>query len=88
MNKDDLITKSDLEDFKKEILEQLLAKIGYSQNKQWLRSSEVKKMLNISYGTLQNMRVNGVIPFSKLGRIYYYSLSDILNVLETSKEQN
>ena len=49
MNKDDLITKSDLEDFKKEILEQLSAKIGYSQNKQWLRSSEVKKMLNISF---------------------------------------
>ena len=87
MNKDDLITKSDLEDFKKEILEQLLAKIGYSQNKQWLRSSEVKKMLNISSGTLQNMRVNGVIPSSKLGRIYYYPLSDILKVLETSKEQ-
>ncbi|MDB0007340.1 helix-turn-helix domain-containing protein [Flavobacteriales bacterium] len=88
MNKDDLITKSDLEDFKKEILEQLTAKIGYSQNKQWLRSSEVKKMLNISSGTLQNMRVNGVIPFSKIGRIYFYSISDILNVLETSKEQN
>lgn len=88
MNKDDLITKSDLEDFKKEIFEQLSAKIGYSQNKQWLRSSEVKKMLNISSGTLQNMRVNGVIPFSKIGRIYFYSLSDILNVLETSKEQN
>jgi hypothetical protein len=45
-------------------------------------------MLNISSGTLQNMRVNGVIPFSKIGRIYFYSLSDILNVLETSKEQN
>ena len=45
-------------------------------------------MLNISSGTLQNMRVNGIIPFSKIGRMNFYSLSDILKVLETSKEQN
>lgn len=39
----------------------------------WLKSSEVKKMLGISHGTLQTLRNNGSIPFTKVGGIIYYS---------------
>lgn len=30
--------------------------------KQWLKSSEVRKLLSVSHGTLQTLRNNGTIP--------------------------
>jgi hypothetical protein len=55
---------------------------GQGQSKKWLKSSEVRKMLNISPGTLQNLRINGTLRFTKIGSIMYYKLEDINRVLE------
>jgi hypothetical protein len=55
---------------------------GQGQSKQWLKSNEVRKMLNISPGTLQNLRINGTLRFSKIGGMMYYKLEDINKVLE------
>jgi len=79
-----LITKEDLDAFKKELFEQLgklNINIGQSQNKKWLRSAEVRSLLNISPGTLQNLRINGTLPFRKVGSILYYSYADISKLL-------
>ncbi|PWS33288.1 helix-turn-helix domain-containing protein [Pedobacter paludis] len=81
----DLITKTDLDDFKKELFE-LLKQTGVNQknaveNKKWLRSAEVRHLLNISPGTLQNLRINGTLPFKKIGSILYYAYSDIVAVM-------
>ncbi|EHQ25081.1 helix-turn-helix domain-containing protein [Mucilaginibacter paludis] len=46
------------------------------------KSCEVRKMLNISPGTLQNLRINGTLRFTKIGSIMYYKLEDINKVLE------
>ncbi len=51
------------------------------QIKQWLKSNEVRKLLNISPGTLQNLRINGTLTYTKIGGIMYYSYSDIEKVL-------
>ena len=79
----ELVTREDLrrlEDLLNEIKQ--LIQPGQSQPKKWLKSSEVRKMLNISPGTLQNLRINGTLRFTKMGSIMYYKLEDINKVLE------
>ncbi len=88
--RDQLITLGDLEQFKTELINQLTQIIQQphrGQAKSWLKSSEVRKMLGVSPGTLQNLRVNGTLPFSKIGGIVYYKQDDILRVLEGSKSK-
>jgi hypothetical protein len=79
----ELVTKEDLrrlEDLLKEIKQ--IVQPGQSQPKKWLKSSEVRKMLNISPGTLQNLRINGTLRFTKMGSIMFYKLEDINKILE------
>jgi len=79
----ELVTREDLkrlEDLLKEIKQ--IVQPGQSQPKKWLKSSEVRKMLNISPGTLQNLRINGTLRYTKMGSIMYYKLEDINKVLE------
>lgn len=80
----DLITKEDLKQFKNEMLTEMkhLLKPGQGQSKQWLKSYEVRKLLNISPGTLQNLRVNGTLRYTKIGGLLYYKLEDIQTLLE------
>ena len=79
----ELVTREDLrrlEDLLNEIKQ--IVQPGQSQPKKWLKSSEVRKMLNISPGTLQNLRISGTLRFTKMGSIMYYKLEDINKVLE------
>jgi hypothetical protein len=39
-------------------------------------------MLGVSLGTLQNLRVNGKFPFTKIGGINFYRYDGILKLLE------
>ena len=80
----ELITKEDLKQFKTEMLSELkeLIKPGQGQSKQWLKSAEVRKLLNISPGTLQNLRINGTLRYTKIGGMMYYKLEDITKLLE------
>jgi DNA-directed RNA polymerase subunit F len=80
----ELITREDLREFKTELLNELkqIMQPGQGQSKKWLKSSEVRKMLNISPGTLQNLRINGTLRFTKIGSIMYYKLEDINKILE------
>ncbi|MDH6253396.1 hypothetical protein M2347_003123 [Chryseobacterium sp. H1D6B] len=79
-----LITKEDLQEFKTELLEDLqnLFQIKISQQKLWLRSSEVKELLKISSGTLQNLRVNGTLSYTRVGGTLYYNYKDIEEMLK------
>jgi len=80
----DIITKDDLELFKQDLIREISVLINPQTHapKQWLRSVEVRKLLHISPGTLQNFRVNGTLAFTKVGGIFYYKYGDILKVLE------
>jgi len=85
----DLITKDDLERFKKELFEELRRLPVYSINigedsKTWLKSAEVRKLLSISAGTLQNLRVNGTLSYTKIGGLLYYKHEDILKLMDGS----
>ncbi|WP_397445928.1 helix-turn-helix domain-containing protein [Polaribacter sp. R77954] len=55
------------------------------QPQKWLKSSEVKALLRISPGTLQNLRINGTLTYTKIGGIIFYSYEEILKVMEQNK---
>ncbi|UCS92281.1 helix-turn-helix domain-containing protein [Echinicola marina] len=87
----EVITTDDLREFKIELLEdlkRLLKEPSGQPSKKWLKSYEVRKLLGISPGTLQNLRVNGTLPFTKIGGVIYYDYTDIQSMLQSNKFQN
>lgn len=86
-----IITTEDLREFKMELLDdikQLLNNQSGHSFKKWLKSPEVKELLGISSGTLQNLRINGTLPYTKVGGVLYYDYEEIMNVMEKNKIQN
>lgn len=83
----EVITREDLNEFRTLLLSDLSAMLNAKpeQTKQWLKSNEVRKLLNISPGTLQNLRINGTISYTKIGGILYYSNADLNKLLEANK---
>ena len=41
--------------------------------------------VGISPGTLQNLRINGTLPYTKIGGVLYYDQREIMEVLERNK---
>ncbi|RDC57817.1 DNA-binding protein [Pedobacter chinensis] len=79
----EIITKDDLKQFKNELLNDIKDIVKPQEKaQQWLKSAEVRKLLNISPGTLQNLRINGTLRFTKIGGMMYYKLEDINRLLE------
>lgn len=86
-----IITTEDLHQFKLELLaeiKQVLSENPGQNTKKWLKSSDVRKLLSISPGTLQNMRVNGTLPFTKIGGVIYYDYQDIQTMLSENRIDN
>ena len=86
-----LITFDDLQEFKKQLLEELLKAIKPATSittKKWLKSHEVRRMLKISPGTLQTLKSSGVIPYTKIGGVHFYDYDDIQKVLQSGKINN
>lgn len=80
----EILTREDLQQFKTELLEELKEALNDKQQqiKPWLKSREVRKLLNVSPGTLQTLRINGTLRSTKVGGSLYYKYEDILKVLE------
>lgn len=77
-----LVTKRDLLNVVNALLTELKSVKKEDKPAQWLKSSEVRKLLRISPGTLQNLRINGTLNFKRIGGIIYYKYEDIQNMLE------
>lgn len=79
----EILSREELIKFKSELIEEIkqLLRSEDTQQKQWLRSAEVRKLLKISSGTLQNLRIKGILPYEKLGGIFYYAYADIVQLL-------
>lgn len=84
------ITTDDLEKFRVSLIEDIKNTLHTyhsentenNENPEWLRSKMVRKILNISPGTLQNLRTTGKIRFRKVLGSYYYSKSDLLKLFD------
>ena len=87
----ELITRDDLEKFKKELFEEIRKHSPHPRRnghepRAWLKSYEVRKLLGISAGTLQNLRVNGTLPYKKIGGLMYYKYEDIQKLMEGGED--
>jgi len=81
------ITKDDLRQFGLVMMNdfrKIIADSNKDQNNklalEWLKSRAVRKLLDISAGSLQNLRITGKIRFKKVLGSYYYSKADIMNL--------
>lgn len=85
----DIVTTKDLLQVKTELLEAIKEAISQvnTKNKKWLRSAEVQEMLGISSSALQNLRISGSLPYTKLSGIYYYDFNDISETLNKNKRK-
>ena len=59
----------------------MFQKYSPASNNKWLKSSEVRKLLKISPGTLQTLRANGTLKYSKVGGIIYYDQDHVQELL-------
>ena len=87
----EIITTDDLREFKLEMVEEfkkILKEHSGQPTKKWLKSPEVRTMLGISPGTLQNLRINGTLPFTKIGGVIYYDYQDIHKMLTENRINN
>jgi hypothetical protein len=84
-----IVTVEDLQNFKKELIEEikkiLSERSATTPVRKWLKSHEVRRLLTISPGTLQHLRVNGTLPFTKLGGVIFYDHDDVQKMLEGHK---
>lgn len=83
-----IVTKEDLLEFKKELVAELTAIVSARPPMpvKWLKSYQVIEMLNISRGTLQNLRINGTIEFTKIQGLTFYNYDDIVKMMEKDKK--
>lgn len=85
-----ILTKEDLNQFKTELIQEIKQLLSSCDNSvstksRWLRSAEVRKLMSISPGTLQNLRINGVLPYRKVGGIMFYAIEDVQKMMEGGK---
>ena len=86
-----IITTDDLREFKMELLDdikKLLTRQTSGKLKKYLKSSEVMDLLQVSPGTLQNLRINGTLPYTKVGGIIYYDAEEIQNIMTANRVQH
>lgn len=73
---------------KEEILKELEARLKISSNEtypEWLRTYQVKKMMNVSDATLHNYRVNNILTSQKIRGSHFYKKSDVLKLMSDGK---
>ena len=84
-----LITVAHLKAFKDDLLFELKMLLRTSTKgnaKQWMKSREVRNLLDVSPGTLQTMRKQKTIAFKKIGGTIYYDRDKVNAMFEMDKE--
>lgn len=68
-----------LNDFE-ELIKKYIKKDFDVEPSEWLRSKAVRKLMDISPATLQNLRIAGKIRHRKILGSYYYNRKDLQNL--------
>lgn len=82
-----IATTDDLQVLKLELLRGVkeIVDAAVTPQNELLKNKDVKKLLGISTATLQTLRINGTLPFSKIGGTLYYKYSDVIKVFNANK---
>lgn len=80
----EFITKEDLEILRVQLMDDFRKIIEPRKKilKEWIKGKEVRKILNISPGSLQNLRINGKLNPKKIGGTWYYRTEEIESLFE------
>lgn len=87
---DRIATVKDIEHLKMALLRELNKLISRQHSlprRSWMKSSEVRRYLKISGGTLQHLRDSGKLKYSKVGSIFFYDVNDVEALVEGSDSQ-
>ena len=89
------ITKEDLQQFGSLLIDTVRKIIAGAKGEgkettdpEWLKSRAVRKLLDISPGTLQNLRVTGKVRFKKVLGSYYYSKEDLMRLFDENPDHD
>jgi hypothetical protein len=86
----EVLTKDDLLHFKQDLLSELrqyLQSPAVESPKKWIKSEEVKKLLKVSPGTLQTLRINRTLQYTKIGGIIYYDYDHIQKIMRENLKE-
>lgn len=85
----EIVTREDLQHFRRQLLDDLRGLLNHEppMQKEWLKGDEVKQLLQISTGTLQNLRLRGILPYTKIGGIIFYNAKEINDLLENNRNK-
>jgi hypothetical protein len=86
----EIITKEDLNQFGKKLLSEIQKMLGKPEDagQRLLKSYQVKNLLKISPGTLQKLRDNGTLRFTRMGSIFYYKYDDVMEIFNQRENGN
>ncbi len=86
------VTKEDLRQFGILLLDKVGEVLKESLNvktaeiqPEWLKSRAVRKMLDISAGSVQTLRIGGMVRFKKVLGSYYYNREDLQKLFTDEK---
>lgn len=77
------VTKDDLRQFSLMIIDEirkLQPDLKKDDNVEWLKSRAARRLLTMSAGSLQNLRVTGQVRFKKVLGSYYYNRADLMKL--------
>lgn len=90
----DMVTKEDLRQFGLELLGNIgnlitQTKEGNSDvtEQEWIKSKQVRKLMNMSPGSVQNLRVTEKVRFKKIVGSYYYNKADLLKLFTDERNK-
>ena len=84
----EIVTKEDLESFRVSLLADLARMMKAPDPvRPWLKSYEVRKLLKISPGTLQRLRSQGILRYSRVGGTILYKYEEVKKLVEKSREE-
>jgi len=86
---ENVVTENDLKHFRLQLLNDIRQIVDEKLNtmasplmSDWIKAGRARKLLDMSPGSLQNLRISGKIRFKKVRGSYYYNLKDINNLFK------
>jgi hypothetical protein len=80
----EIITKQDLLELRSDLLTEIQKLFEPAKKSEWLKTKEVTNLLKCTPATLQNIRVRGKLPCTKIAGTNYYKRSDVEELLNNS----
>jgi hypothetical protein len=84
----ELITKEDLDNFKKELIDEIRVLLGEKPKDQeymWLTGKETREILRVSPGTLAMYTRKGALGVSKIYGKNFYKREEVLKFIENGR---